>query len=574
MEAEGTAPRTPCHRRLPVSLSALSPRRWLLPALLAGMLVVGVVAVVLVNSSPPVSIRQLSASQDLPKDRDKAPEFPEKLDWLNTGGPIKLADLKGKVVILDFWTLCCINCIHILPDLAALEKKYANELVVVGVHAAKFDNEKETKSIRKAVLRYEIAHPVVNDADHKIWDSFRVESWPTFAVIDAEGNHLGNVSGEGQLELLDKVVGKLVAEAKAKKILDDKPRRFDLARFRETGDTPLFFPGKILADEKSDRLFIADSTHHRVVVTNLKGEKQAIIGTGTPGNKDGKFADVQFDDPQGLALDGDTLYIADRKNHTIRTADLKAGTVKTVAGTGQQARDTRHFDKDSPADPLKTGLNSPWDLLKVGDTLFIAMAGHHQIWAFDLKANKMYAFAGNGRENIDDGPPYAATFGQPSGLSADDKYLYVADSEGSAIRRVPLSGEGRVSTLIGRPGRGSLFYFGDEDGDSDKAKLQHALGVVAVGGKLLIADTYNSKLKEYDPATKKVKTVLGGEAKDPAFNEPAGMSVAGGKLYVADTNAHRIRVVDLKTNAVSTLDLKGVEPPPPQKEWQPPKKEK
>lgn len=556
-----------------MSRSALFTRRWVVPAVLAVGLAAAAVVLVFVGS-PRAPAPQLSAAQDLPKDRMKAPEFPEKVDWLNTAGPIKLADLKGKIVLLDFWTLCCINCIHILPDLAKLEKKYEKELVVIGVHSAKFENEKDTKSIRKAVLRYEIAHPVVNDGDHKIWDAFEVSSWPTYAVIDAEGHFVGVTSGEGQLELLDKVIGKLVAEAKDKKVLNDKPMRFDLIRYREAGDTPLFFPGKTLADEKTDRLVIADSTHHRVIVTNLKGEKKAVIGNGTPGNKDGKFADVQFDDPQGLALDGDTLYIADRKNHVLRAADLKAGTVKTVAGTGEQARDTRNIDKDNPGEPLKTGLNSPWDLLKVGDTLFIAMAGHHQIWALDLKANKVYAFAGTGRENIDDGPVYAANFGQPSGLSADDKYLYVADSEGSAIRRVPLNGEGRVTTLVGSPGRGSLFYFGDEDGDAEKAKLQHALGVVAHGGKLLIADTYNSKLKEYDPATKKVKTLLGGEAKDPAFNEPAGMSVAAGKLYVADTNAHRIRVVDLKTNAVSTLDLKGVEPPPPQKEWLPPKKEK
>lgn len=554
-----------------MSRSVLFSRRWVVPVVLAVGLVAAVAVLVSVGTSRKPA-PQLSAAQDLPKDRMKAPEFPDKMDWLNTAGPIKLADLKGKIVLLDFWTLCCINCIHILPDLAKLEKKYEKELVVIGVHSAKFENEKDTKSIRKAVLRYEIAHPVVNDADHKIWDSFDVSSWPTYAVIDAEGNFVGVTSGEGQLELLDKVIGKLVAEAKDKKVLNDKPMRFDLIRYREAGDTPLFFPGKILADDKTDRLVIADSTHHRVIVTNLKGEKQAVIGTGTPGNKDGKFADVQFDDPQGLALDGDTLYIADRKNHVLRAADLKAGTVKTVAGTGEQARDTRGVD--TPADPLKTGLNSPWDLHKAGDTLFIAMAGHHQIWVYDLKEKKIHSFAGTGRENIDDGPVYAANFGQPSGLSADDKYLYVADSEGSAIRRLPLNGEGRVTTLVGRPGRGSLFYFGDEDGDAEKAKLQHALGVVAHGGKLLIADTYNSKLKEYDPATKQVKTLLGGEAKDPAFNEPAGMSVAGGKLYVADTNAHRIRVVDLKTNAVSTLDLKGVEPPPPQKEWLPPKKEK
>ncbi len=555
-----------------MSSSASSARRWVLPAVLAGGLVLGILIVVLMTSPQPIQVRQLSATQDPPKERVKAPEFAEKLDWLNTAGPIKMADLKGKIVLLDFWTLCCINCIHILPDLAKLEKKYPNELVVIGVHSAKFDNEKDTKSIRKAVLRYEIAHPVVNDGDHKVWDAFDVSSWPTFALVDAEGNYIGTVSGEGNFDVMDKVIGKLIAEAKAKKVLNETPLRFDLVRYREAGDTPLFFPGKILADEKTDRLFVADSTHHRVVVTNLKGEKQAVIGTGTPGNKDGKFADAQFDDPQGMALDGDTLYIADRKNHTIRAADLKAGTVKTVAGTGTQARDTR--DTDAPADPLKTGLNSPWDLLKVSNTLFIAMAGHHQIWTYDLKAQKIQTFAGTGRENIDDGPHYAANFGQPSGLSADDKYLYVADSEGSAIRRVPLNGEGRVTTLLGKPGRGSLFYFGDKDGEADEAKLQHALGVTVVGGKLLIADTYNNKLKEYDPATKKVKTLLGGEAKDPAVNEPGGMSVAAGKLYIADTNAHRIRVVDLKTNAISTLDLKGVEPPPPQKEWQPPKKEK
>ncbi|MCU0704686.1 MAG: redoxin domain-containing protein [Fimbriiglobus sp.] len=550
--------------------SSPSPR-WVVPVVVACTLTVAVAVVVLVSTPRPGSPPQLSAAQNPPKERAKAPEFPDKMDWLNTAGPLKLADLKGKIVLLDFWTLCCINCIHILPDLAKLEKKYEKELVVIGVHSAKFENEKDTKSIRKAVLRYEIAHPVVNDADHKIWDSYEVSSWPTFALIDAEGKFVGVTSGEGNLELLDTVIGKLVEEAKDKKVLNDKPMRFDLVRYREAGDTPLFFPGKVLADEKSDRLFVADSTHHRIVVTNLKGEKQAVIGTGTPGSKDGKFAEVQFDDPQGMALVGDTLYIADRKNHTIRAADLKGGTVKTVAGTGQQARDTRTID--TPADPLKTGLNSPWDLLKVGDTLFVAMAGHHQIWAYDLKANKIQSYSGTGRENIDDGPLYAANYGQPSGLAADDKYLYVADSEGSAIRRLPHNGEGRVSTLIGSPGRGSLFYFGDVDGPADKAKLQHALGVAVYNDKLLITDTYNSKLKEYDPATKTLKTLLGGEAKDPAFNEPAGLSVAGGKLYVADTNAHRIRVVDLKTMAVSTLELKGVEPPPPQKEWLPPKKD-
>lgn len=522
------------------------------------------------------------ASADVPKvklpDAEKRPDAPELnggLAWLNTSGPVKKADLKGKVVLIDFWTLCCINCIHIMPDLAKLEKKYPNELIVIGCHSAKFENEKDTKSIRKAVLRYEIAHPVVNDANHAIWDAFDVSSWPTMAVIDAEGKLVGMLSGEGNYDLLDKVVSGLIAEAKEKKVLNEKPIRFDLIRFRETGDSPLFFPGKVYADEKGGRLFIADSTHHRIVVTDLDGNKKEIVGAGTPGYKDGGFAETLFDDPQGMALDGEVLYVADRKNHSIRAVDLKAKTTTTVAGIGKQDGEFANRALDTFVDAKGMGLNSPWDVLIVGRQMFIAMAGHHQIWVMDLDAKKMKPFAGNGREHIKDGPLYASSFAQPSGLTSDGQFLYVADSEGSAIRKLPLNGEGRVTTYVGRPGdRGALFFFGDRDGKLEDAKLQHALAVLHHDGKLLVADTYNSKLKEIDPKAGTCTTILGGEDADSFFggavlSEPAGLTAAGGKVYIADTNAHRIRVVDLKTKQISTLKLKGVEPPPPQKEWQP-----
>ncbi len=551
-------------------------RRFLLASLTFAGLATLAAALLLQPSSataenPPKKVK-------LPEKRPDAPDLNGGLAWLNTSGPIKIADLKGKVVLLDFWTLCCINCIHIMPDLAKLEKKYPNELVVIGVHSAKFENEKDTRSIRKAVLRYEIAHPVVNDANHAIWDAYDISSWPSMAVIDAEGKYVGQLSGEGNYDVLDAVVAQLIAEAKEKKVLDEKPLRFDLVRYRETGDTPLFFPGKVLADEKGTRLFIADSTHHRIVITDLDGNKQEIIGTGTPGYKDGPFAATLFDDPQGMALDGDTLYVADRKNHSIRALDLKAKTSVTVAGIGKQDGEFANRALDAYVDAKGMGLNSPWDLLIVGRQMFIAMAGHHQIWVMDLDAKKIKPFAGNGREHIKDGPLYASSFAQPSGLATDGQSLYVADSEGSAIRKLPLSGEGRVTTPIGRPGdRGALFFFGDKDGKLEDARLQHALAVAMHDGKLLVADTYNSKLKEVDFTAGTCTTILGGEAADSFFggavlSEPAGMSVAKGKLYLADTNAHRIRVVDLKTKAISTLALKGVEPPPPQKEWAPPKK--
>ena len=524
------------------------------------------------------------AAQQPGEERKPAMEFPAKKDWLNTAGPIKMADLKGKVVVFDFWTLCCINCMHILPDLAKLEKKYPNELVVIGVHSAKFENEKDTKSIRKAVLRYEIAHPVINDADHEMWDAYNVQSWPSFVVIDTEGKYVGNTAGEGKFEILDKTIATLIAEAKKKKTLNSDPIRFDLVRFRETGDTPLFFPGKIAADSTGDRLAVADSTHHRVVLMDKSGKKLDVIGAGSPGYKDGKFTDAKFDDPQGLAFDGDMLYIADRKNHAIRTADLKTGIVKTIAGTGKQEADYRARTNLNPRDALPTKLNSPWDLLIVDKKLFIAMAGHHQIWMLDLAKRKIQPVAGSGYEIIVDGPMFDAAFAQPSGLSTDGKNLFVADSEGSAIRKIPLDGVAGVSTLVGTPDAAngakgsSLFKFGDKDGTTDVARLQHALAVVSYNDNLLIADTYNSKLKLYDTAKKEVRTLIGGidpndKDKGPLLNEPAGMCRVGDTLYIADTNAHRIRVVNLKDNSISTLAISGLEPPPPQKEWQPTKDE-
>jgi thiol-disulfide isomerase/thioredoxin len=481
--------------------------------------------------------------------RVAVPELEGGVAWLNTAGPLRLKDLRGKIVLLDFWTLCCINCMHVLPDLARLEKKYPNELVVIGVHTAKFENEKNTESIRKAILRYEISHPVVNDAEQRIWETFGSRSWPTLCLIDPEGFAVWATSGEGHYEALDREISRLIKIHKANKTLNEKPLKFQLARSQENGDSPLFFPGKVLADAAGKRLFIADSTHHRIVITDLDGKKIAIAGNGEPGKTDGPFAAAQFNDPQGMALRDDLLYVADRKSHLIRALNLKSQTVKTIAGTGVQGQ-----DRELGGLPLKTGLNSPWDLLLHKDRLLIAMAGHHQIWVLDLAKDTLAPFAGDGREDIRDDLLTLSRFAQPSGLTSDGKTLWVADSEVSAVRAVPLDGEGTVRTLVGK----GLFKFGDVDGEADMVRLQHALGLVYHEGKLYVADTYNSKIKLLDPIKRTCVTFLGGPEQ---FSEPGGISYADGKLYVADTNAHRIRVVDLKTKAVATLKLQGVEPP-------------
>jgi DNA-binding beta-propeller fold protein YncE len=504
--------------------------------------------------------------------RIDVPEFPERLEWLNTGRPLTKKDLKGKFVILDFWTYCCINCMHILPELKKLEEKYKDDLVVIGVHSAKFDGEKDTESIRKAILRYEIAHPVINDAEHEVWNIYGVQSWPTIVLIDPEGKYCARNSGEFKAEDVMPIMDKAVAYYKKKGLLVKAPVKLDLEKIPST---PLRFPGKLLADAKSKRLFIADSNHNRIVIAGLDGKLQDVIGSGTQGKANGDFQTATFNHPQGLALKGDTLYVADNENHMLRKVDLKAKQVTTIAGDGEQAAGARR--EWSEGKPKLIQLNSPWDLWIDGDDLYIAMAGPHQIWKMPLDESEIGPYAGNGREDIVDGPllpeePYEsgyASFAQPSGLTSDGKSLFVADSEGSSIRAVPLPDKGKeVTTVLGtselRVGR--LFQFGDVDGPKEKAQLQHCLAVAYQGGNIYVADTYNNKIKVVDAATGDAETIAGtGEAAlsddKPSFDQPAGLSIAGGKLYVADTNNHAVRVIDLKTKKVSTLAIEGLSAP-------------
>jgi thiol-disulfide isomerase/thioredoxin len=548
-------------------------RRWLPWGILAGL--VGGLLVILIQALNLSARQAMWLTENLPQERApiKAPEL-DGGDWLNTSGPLKLEDLRGKVVLLDFWTYCCINCIHILPDLEKLEKKYPNELVVIGVHSAKFLAERETGNIREAILRYHIEHPVVNDANHRIWQSYGVTSWPTFWLIDPEGHLVGFASGEGRLDLLDTAIANLIKKHGDKGTLRRNPIRLSLEKdkVRMSGPaSPLSFPGKVVADTAGGRIFIADSSHHRIVITDLNGKKVDVAGRGISGAADGSFDEAFFNDPQGMTLIPSQapaagkagppaiLLVADRKNHLIRALDLDRRTVTTIAGTGKQGR-----ERDIGGPARQVGLNSPWDLLSIGETVYIAMAGHHEIWALDLKSSRLDPFAGNGAEDIVDGSLRSSSFAQPSGLATDGTYLYVADSEVSAIRAVPLDPANEVKTIVGT----GLFKFGDKDGAGSDVRLQHALGVALWRNNLLVADTYNNKIKLIDPRTRRADTFLGdgkpGQGdQPPRFNEPAGIHVAGDIAYVADTNNHLIRVIDLKTKSVRTLKLEGLAAPAP-----------
>lgn len=552
--------------------------------------VIGIATVILLCSSDhpfvaPATAQQRSGALGAISDvhpfprRVAAPSLDGGKAWLNTPRPIALADLRGKFVMLDFWTFCCINCMHVLPELKQLERAYPNELVVIGVHSAKFEGEQDSRNIEEAVRRYEIEHPVVNDAELEIWNRFGIRSWPTLVLIDPAGEAVWVGSGEHKFADLKALLERGLPYYRRHGLLDTTP--FGLIKKIQPPSTPLRFPGKVLADEAGSRLFIADSNHHRIVVSDLAGRLQMVIGSGSVGRADGAFGESNFSHPQGMALAGDDLYIADTENHLLRKADLVTGQVTTIAGTGEQGTGWPGWrngqlpsaNQRFVGSPKTTPINSPWALWVQGSDLYIAMAGAHQIWRMPLDGHEIGPYAGNGRENVVDGPllppvPYGlgyASFAQPSGLTSNGSLLFVADSEGSAIRAASFDPDGRADTLFGVPG--SLFDFGDDDGQGAVVRLQHPLGVEFYDGRLYVADTYNNKIKVVDAAARTCQTLAGtGKAgnedaedgRQAAFNEPAGITAAAGKLYVADTNNHAIRVVELSPpHRVATLEMAG-----------------
>ena len=453
---------------------------------------------------------------------------------------------------------------HIFPQLRKLEQKYASELVVVGVHSAKFPTEKETDSLTAAVRRCELEHPVINDAEFRVWQQYSCRAWPTLMFIDPRGNVIGKHEGELTFEQFDTLLGGMVAEFDELGIMQRSPLPTTPPRGPESA---LSFPGKVLADEPGGRLFIADTNHNRIVVTSFDGDVRQVIGTGEEALIDGPLAQSAFNHPQGMAIDGDVLYVADTENHAIRRVDLQAGQVETIAGTGEQG-----YDRTGGRPGRSVSLSSPWDVVLHGGVVYIAMAGIHQLWSLDLQTGIVGPYAGSGREAITDGPLATSALAQPSGITVGNdgsgsERLFFADSETSSIRNCDLpsssgSSNGSVRTLIGL----GLFEFGDVDGEDFRVRMQHPIGITHHDGVLYVADTYNHKIKRVLPKTRSAFTVAGtgspghvdGPFAQARFSEPCGLSIANGKMYIADTNNHTVRVADMETSEVATLELEGL----------------
>lgn len=505
--------------------------------------------------------------EDLP-----APRLPDNLPWFNVERPLTNEDLLGRVVVLEFFTSCSVNSLLTLPVLNEVRERLSDEQVLwIGVHTPKFDHEMDPEWVGETVRRLGIRHPVVADVDRKIWADYEIEAWPTIVVVGPDGMIYGAAAGEPDAGPMEQVVREVLEhyESARRTTPAPSPAKELPLRPEAAWAGALAYPGKVYATAKG--LFIADTAHNQIVACELlpdgTAQEARRFGSGEAGFCDGGAEHGQMYSPNGMSLDQDgvALWVADTGNHAIRRIDLVTGEIETVAGTGERGHEP------PPAGLLQATsvhLRSPWDVIwdQERGFLTIAMAASHQLYLFEPKHAGLAILSGTGAQAREDGTAEEASFAQPSGLALLNDRLYVCDAETSCIRALDF-GERTVTTVCG----GDLFDFGDRDGQGDEVLLQHPVGLVADPdrNRLLIADTYNHKIKELLPDGS-VRTLYGnGEAlrtrvegpgppptslpgkagPDVAmFYAPEGVDVRDGRLYVADTANHRIVGIDLATD--------------------------
>ncbi len=468
------------------------------------------------------------AAVDRPRQsRVRAPELAGAGGWIGTAEPLTLRGLRGRFVLLDFWTSCCVNCLHVLEELRPLEERFSDVLVVVGVHSPKFAHEADHGALLDAVERYEVHHPVLDDPELTTWSQYAVRAWPTLVLVDPEGYVVHTASGEGHGEGLGRLLELLVAEHEAKGTL----RRGGVPYVAPpTAATTLRFPGKV-AELPDGTLLVSDTAHHQLVVLDRDLTTElARVGTGERGLVDG--AAPRFAEPQGVCVlpDG-TVLVADSANHVLRAVDLVAGTATTVAGNGQVWRPGGATG--GPATGV--ALSTPWDVCWYAGRAVVAMAGTHQLWGYDPATGTVEVLAGTTGEGLRDGAAGSAYLAQPSGLAAGADRLWFADAETSALRWWREGPDGpEVGTAVGT----GLFAFGHRDGAAADALFQHPLGVcVLPDGSVAVLDTYNDAVRRYDPATGEVTTL----ARD--VREPSDAVLLDGDLVVVASAAHRLERV-------------------------------
>ncbi len=476
--------------------------------------------------------------------------------WFGTENPrLGIKDFVGRFLLLDFWTLCCVNCHHVLAELRPIEEKFSDVLTVVGVHSPKFEHEKLPASVEAAISRHEITHPVLNDPNMSTWQSYGVRAWPTLVLVDPVGEIIATYSGEGHAHAIDALLQQLVPQYEA---AGNLKRGKGVYVAPAPSSVALKQPGKVIAVPAryqallaGAELLVSNSGGHNLIglkTSNLI-DPVATIGQGTRGKSDGDFQSASFAEPYGaifLSEDlanrvGAHLLVADTANHLIRAVNLETQTVSTIAGTGNQ---WMHKD-ESNGPALSVNISTPWDIEVFEGQLLIGMSGEHRVWAYDFGAKTLGIFAGTTNEGLVDGPFADSWFAQPSALvssSNEPGKIWLIDAETSALRTLE---NGQVLSQVGK----GLFDFGHLDGPADQALLQHPLGLLELpDGSVLIADTYNGAIRKYSPDTNAVSTIARG------LLEPSDLELVdtefGPRLAVVETAANRISLLPIEQGSL------------------------
>ncbi|GAB3050722.1 redoxin domain-containing protein [Intrasporangium mesophilum] len=474
--------------------------------------------------------------------RVRAPELVGR-GWLNTGGKAySIADFRGRVLILDFWTFCCVNCLHVLDELRPVEAQFPDALTIVGVHSPKFEHEADPEALAAAVERYAVHHPVLDDPNLTTWRAYTARAWPTLVVVDPEGYVVASMSGEGHGSGLAALVGELVEEHRAKGTLQPGDDPYIAP---PPAHTALRFPGKAVALPDGS-FVVSDTANHQVVhlESDLETERARWGGRWV------------FNEPQGVLLAtpqvasrlGVDVLVADSVNHQLKGVSFSDGSVHVLAGTGAQLR-----ERTGGGLALEQPLSTPWDLAWLGDQVLIAMAGTHQLWAWtpgeSVESSTVEVVAGTTNEGLRDGPAGQAWFAQPSGLATagvGDR-VWIADSETSALRSITRTDAGLV--VESHVGTG-LFDFGHRDGPAAQALLQHPLGVTVLpDGSVAISDTYNGAIRRFDPASQQVSTLAQGLAEPSDAVAETDPDTGETRLVVVESAAHRLVRVPLPEDA-------------------------
>ena len=434
----------------------------------------------------------------------RAPELDGAGGWIGVSKPLAPAALRGRAVLVYFWSASSVACQRLLDDVRPVERLFADDLVVVGVHSPRFPAEADHDVVAAAVARLAVPHPVLDDSDHRAFEAWGAGDWPTVVLVDPAGDVAGAVAGDGCGAVLEKAVAEVLDRREP---APGRRRRLPPVERLLLPDGPLAFPGKVACSENGRFLAIADTAHDRVLRCSLDG---VVLEAHTG-----------FLSPQGVRFDGLGVVVCD------------TGADRVVRTDGEVLADE---------------LAAPWDLVAHGRTWIVAEAGGHRVMRVRPGELRARMLAGTGEEGADDGPSNKATLAQPCGVTVAAGGIVVADAGASSLRLVVEDRRGaEVSTLVG----GGLLECGDEDGPAAVARLQYPLGVAAdpSGGAVYVADTYNSALRMWDGSRLRTLPVRG-------LDQPGGLDVLpDGRLVVADTGNSRVVLVDPATGTVTPVDV-------------------